>query len=134
MFKNYPHLAILWFAQNRADCTVVFGDQGRSPFRHDTDHPAIFVIGDDTSLSMGPNGFHLPSVIRAIRSCVAFSVISSAAYPQAYAAPAYAAIEFRKNAMIVETRLKYEADWYNLIKKHAPGKPILLATVGGGHA
>lgn len=96
--------------------------------------PTIFVIGDDTDKSVGPDGFHLPSIQRAIRSCAAFSVISCDALTTAYACPAMVAMTLRLNAMIVETQLEHEADWYHLIEKYAPGAPILLATVKGGRA
>lgn len=96
--------------------------------------PTIFVIGDDTDKSVGPDGFHLPSLRRAIRSCAAFSVISCAPLPEAYACPSMTALALSLNAMIVETRLEHEAAWYSLIQRFAPDRPILLATVKGGRA
>ena len=35
------------------------------------------MIGDDMEQAVGPTGFHLPSIRRAIRACDAFAVVSA---------------------------------------------------------
>ena len=125
----HAHLRILYSAIRHGGCGLASVPQGKDKFPAEHDRPAIFLIGDDTDTSLGPDGFHRASLRRAIKSCAAFSVISCEAVPTAYGAVAGAAALLRQNVMIVETRLAHEADWYNLISKLAPGVPILLATV-----
>lgn len=110
--------------------------QAAQPFRlpREPDRPAIVLIGDDTDRADGPNGFHLPSVRRAIRACSAFAVISSAPQPDIYSGIAATAALTRRNVMIVETRLEQELPWLGLIQKLAPKRFIWLGTVEGGRA
>lgn len=128
-----PHIKVLAAAMVHG-VYIVNAIQSKEPFREHEERPTIFLIGDDLGWSVGPDGFHMPSIRRAIRSLVAFSVISCAPLVEAYAMPAAMAVARRDNVMIVETLLDHEADWYNLIQKLAPNKPILLATVKGGRA
>ncbi len=94
---------------------------------------AVVILGDDMDKSMGPEGFHLPSVRRVICACRVFAVVSSAAPCDVYAAMGAAAV-LGRNALIVETRLEHEFQWVSLIQKLAPGRPIIIATVKGGTA
>ncbi|MFG1346124.1 hypothetical protein V5F59_14615 [Xanthobacter autotrophicus DSM 431] len=130
------HLAVLAVAARYGHVDIVNDIQSRKPFglTRDGSIPTIFLIGDDTEKSLGPSGFHRPSLKRAIRASEAFVLISCAPLAEAYAAAAHLAVDLRQHAMIVETRLEHEADWYNLIQNLAPGRPILLATVKGGRA
>lgn len=135
LFKRYPHARILCEAEWYGGCELVCADQVGSSFNGTTRRPKIFLIGDDTSLSMGPGAFHQQSLIAAIRSSAVFCVISCAAVPSVYACMAYSASRYRKDVMIVETRQEHEAAWYNFIEQHEPTKGILLATAeAGGHA
>ncbi len=94
---------------------------------------AVVILGDDMDQSLGPDGFHLPSVRRVIRACRAFAVISSEAPADVYAAMGGIAVSGR-NVLIVETRLGHEFQWVGLIQKLAPGRPLIIATVKGGTA
>ncbi len=96
--------------------------------------PAIIIIGDDFDRAVGPAGFHLPSIRRAIRACTAFAVISCEPLPHVYGVIAITATLTRRNVMLIETRPEQELAWLGLIQKLAPGRPITLATVEGGHA
>ena len=98
-----------------------------------TGRAAVVLIGDDLDRSMGPEGFHLPSVRRVIRACSAFMVVSSAPSADLYAATTAGAVG-GKNVLIVETRPEHEIQWVSLIRKLAPGRPLCLATVRGGNA
>jgi hypothetical protein len=115
---------------------MLFVGQSADPFRipRDAMRSAIVIIGGDFDRAVGPQGFHMPSVRRAIRECNAFAVVSSAAQPLVYASIAFAAAHGRRNAMLIETRLEQELSWVGLIQKLAPGRHIWLATVEGGHA
>ncbi|MEP7452413.1 hypothetical protein [Phyllobacterium sp. SB3] len=133
--ETAEHIRVLALAIRHGGVTLSVIPQGRTPFRDNDKRPTIFLIGDDTGRALGPDGFHMPSIRRAIRQCAGFSVISCAPMVEAYGPPAGAAALLGQNVMIVETRLEHEADWYNLIQRLAPNCPILLSTVKvGGHA
>jgi hypothetical protein len=110
--------------------------QSADPFRipRDPGRPAIVIIGDDYDRAVGPDGFHLPSVRRAIRECSAFAVVSCEPLPVVYAGIAASATITRRNVMLIETRPEKEIPWLALIRKLAPKRLVWLATVEGGHA
>lgn len=112
---------------------MMFVPQVTEPFRLPRDHkrPAIIIIGDDFDCAVGPDGFHLPSIRRAIRACQAFAVVSSAPPPAVYLTVAVGAAALRQSAMLIETRPEQEIQWVSLIQKLAPGRFIQLATVEG---
>lgn len=116
------------------DCGIglVLAPQGAGAFRIPAKlgRPVVIVIGDDLHSAHGPQGFHLPSIRRAIRQCHGFAVISSAGMLPVYAAAAGGAM-MGLNIMIVETRPSHEIQWSNLIRKLAPDCPFLLSTVEG---
>ncbi len=115
---------------------MMFVPQIDEPFRlpREDKCPAIIIIGDDFDRAVGPAGFHLPSIRRAIRACTAFAVISCEPLPHVYGVIAITATLTRRNVMLIETRPEQELAWLGLIQKLAPGRPITLATVEGGHA
>lgn len=128
------HLQFAFAAERAGQCDLGCADQGGRQFSFKERQPKLFVIGDYTSVSMGPAGFQQPSVLKAINCASTFCVVSCAAIPEPYALMTLTAIASRTSVMIVETRLKHEAEWYNFIERLGPTKNILLATVGGGHA
>lgn len=115
---------------------MMFVPQSDAPFRmiKDPGRPAIVMIGDDFDQAVGPEGFHMPSVRRAIRACNAFAVVSSGGQPVVYASIAATAALGRRNVMLIETRPEQEIPWLALVQKLAPRRHIWLATVKGGHA
>lgn len=129
-----PHLRSIVQAVRDDRVGLLIVGQSADPFRIParSDKPAIVLIGDDFHEAIGPNGFHLPSIRRAIRTCSAFSVVSSAPPPDVYEAMASTAAVTRRNVMLIETRPDHEIDWANLIQKLAPRRPLILATVKGG--
>lgn len=115
---------------------MLFVAQDAQPFWIPTEPKrtaAVVILGDDMEQSKGPDGFHMPSVRRAIRACQAFAVISSAPTADVYTSMGAAAVGGR-NAMIVETRLGHEFEWVALIQKLAPRRPLIISTVKGGTA
>lgn len=131
-----PHLRSLLVAVRDHRMGFLFVPQGADPFRipKRTDRPAIVLIGDDFETAQGPGAFHMPSVRRLVRGCDSFAVVSSAPAVELYATMAAAASMTRKSCMLIETRPEQEIQWVHLIQKLAPGRPICLATVKGGHA
>lgn len=131
-----PHLVPILTAVRDCGLAMMFVPQGAEAFRipRGADRPTLTIIGDDFDAAHGPEGFHLPSVRRAIRSSLVFTVVSSAPSVEVYAAAAMAAVLGRLNALLVETRPEQELAWVGLIQKLAPGRPVLLSTVKAGHA
>jgi hypothetical protein len=119
------------------DCGIglLFVQQGACSFRipEATKRPGVYVIADDLDQAMGPQGFHQPSLRRAIRGCVAFTVVAGAATPEVYAAMAAIAVGGGL-AMIVETQPTQEILWVELIQKLAPKRPLIWSTVKAGRA
>jgi hypothetical protein len=130
-----PHLIPILIAVRDHRVGMLSVPQGPQafPFPPSDRRKAVVLLGDDLDTSVGPEGFHMPSVRRLIRACGAFAVISSAADPAVYAALTTAAVA-GKHALIVETRLAHEFQWVALIQKLAPRRPLLISTVKGGHA
>jgi len=131
-----PHLRPIVQAVRDHGVDMMFVSQDAGAFKTiaGRKHPVIFMIGDDFDEAKGPDGFHLASIRRAIRSSQCFALVSSAPQADAYAAMAIAAAGTRRNTLIVETRPEQEIPWLALIQKLAPGRFIWLATVEGGHA
>lgn len=131
-----PHLRPLIEAVRDHSIGMLFAPQGTEAFRIPSDpkRPAVVIIGDDFDSAMGPTGFHMPSIRRAIRACHAFAVISSEPQPAVYAEVAVTAAIARCNVMLIETRPEQEIPWLSLVQKLAPGRFIWLATVQGGRA
>jgi hypothetical protein len=119
------------------DCGIgmLFIGQHAGPFRipRDDKRPGVTILGDDFDQSLGPDGFHHASVRRAIRECSGFAVLGGEATADIYAAVTAGAVAGGR-MLIVETRPFHEIPWLELIQKLAPGRPIIWATVKGGHA
>ncbi|MCC6829559.1 MAG: hypothetical protein IT550_15160 [Novosphingobium sp.] len=129
------HLRPIVLAMRDYGIGFMFVPQVADAFRLPRDkRTTITVLGDDFDQAVGPEGFHMPSVRRAIRSSHAFAVVSSAPPPDVYSAMATTAAATRANVLLVETRPEQEIQWVNLIQKLAPGRFVWLATVEGGHA
>jgi hypothetical protein len=131
-----PHLRPIIETVRDHGVAMLFVGQSPDSFRI-PDHPkqpAIVLIGDDMDRAIGPDGFHMPSVRRAIRACSAFAVVSSAPQTDVYSAIAATAAITRHSTMLIETRPEQELAWVGLIQKLAPRRFIWLATVEGGHA
>ena len=130
-----PHLRPVLLAVRDHRVGMLFVGQGAGAFSIPSNaaRPAVVMIGDDMEQSVGPQGFHMPSIRRAIRACSSFTVVTSVPTAEIYAAGTLGAVAGR-NVMIIETRLAHEFQWVALIQKLAPGRPILLSTVQGGRA
>jgi len=136
-YRHAPaHLRPVIKAVRDHNVDMLFVPQGSSAFRMAPRHPrpVIYIIGDDFDCAHGPEGFHMPSVRRAIRQSLSFAVISSAPQADAYAAMAISAAAARCSTVIVETRPEQEIQWIKLIQKLAPKRFVWLATIEGGHA
>lgn len=130
-----PHLKPIIKAVRDDRVGMLFVAQGDGAFRMPLGaRPAITIIGDDLEEAHGPEGFHLPSIRRAIRASTLFAVISSAPPTEIYEAMAFAVSGTRGNVLIVETRPEQERAWLNLIRKLQPSAFISLATVKGAKA
>ena len=128
-----PHLKPIVRAIRDHNVRMLFVPQDASAFRlpKGGDRGAITIIGDDMLRVDGPEGFHMPSVRRSIRSANWFAVVSCEPIPKVYEAAALLCATTRGNALIVETRPEQEIQWIQLIQKLAPGRPLCIATVEG---
>ncbi|TZG25889.1 hypothetical protein [Sphingomonas montanisoli] len=128
-----PHLRPILAAVRDHRAGMLFVPPGRRAFQLPAGRPAIVMIGDDMDVSKGPDGFHGPSIRRAIKACRAFAVVACEPLAAAYGGVAGVAAT-GGNAMLVETRPEHEMHWIKLILELAPGKPLLVCTVKGGNA
>lgn len=131
-----PHLVPVLKAVRDLGMAFMFVPQVPEPFRipRGATRPTLTVIGDDFDAALGPEGFHRPSLRRAIRTSKAFAVVSSAPTIAAYSSISATAALLGVNTLLVETRPEQEIPWLALIQKLAPRRPIWLSTVEGGHA
>jgi len=131
-----PHLKPIIAAVRDQRCGMFFIGQSDDPFRlpHDPRRPAISIIGDDMERAVGPDGFHLPSVRRLIRASAGFAIVSCEPLPHVYEIMATTAALTRCNVLLIETRPEQEIQWLSLIRKLAPDRRVIFATVEGGHA
>jgi hypothetical protein len=100
----------------------------RAPWHMPTDRPVIVTVGDNMNVTVGPNAFHFPSVRRFARTCHTAFIIATAPVPKLYAAAAAEAAIGRHNVIVVETRLRHEADWVEVLQKANPRIAITLST------
>ncbi len=131
-----PHLRPVLMAVRDLGIALFYVHQDSKAFRMPAEpkRPAMTIIGDDTDRALGPNGFHMPSLRRIIRSSSAFAVVSCEPLAVVYGSVAFATALAGRHSLLIETRPEQELAWMNLIQKHAPGRPIQLATVKGGAA
>jgi hypothetical protein len=131
-----PHLCELLTAVRDNRVAFLFVPQWATTFRIPKQpvRPAIVLIGDDFTSALGPGHFHAASLRRVIRACASFTVVAGSARPEIYGAAADLVVASRKSALLVETRPEHEIQWVQLIQRYAPGRPICLSTVAGGHA
>lgn len=108
--------------------------QNIGAFHAPLDRPFIAVVGDDLHEAHGPAAFSRPSLKRLIRAAKAIAIVASEPIAEAYAGAASVAVMGR-NALIIETRPRWEADWLALVQKVNADAALLLCTVPGeGHA
>lgn len=131
-----PHLIPVLTAVRDLGLAMMFVPQGQDPFRipKTPRKPTMTIVGDDLAKAFGPDAFHMPSIRRVIRESRVFAVVSSAATVEVYGAISATAAAVRVNAVLVETRPEQELAWVALIQKLAPGRPLWLSTIEGGHA
>lgn len=128
-----PHLKPIVRAIRDHNVRMLFVPQTTGAFRlpKGGDRAAITIIGDDFDRADGPEGFHMPSVRRSIRTADWFAVVSSGPQALVYETAAAFSASTRRNVLLVETRPEQEIQWVQLIQKLAPGRPLCLATVEG---
>lgn len=131
-----PHLRPVLGAVRDLGLAVMFVPQATEPFRipRGGDRPTLTIVGDDFDWALGPGAFHMPSLRRIIRAGKAFAIVSSAPVVEVYGTTAVTAAVTGVNAVLIETRPEMEIPWLALVQKLAPGRPVWLSTVEGGHA
>lgn len=126
------HLRPICVAVRDHGACLMLVPQSPEPFsepRSITRTPIVMVL-DDTDRSLGPDGFDLPSIAKAVQASGAFAIIASAATVTPYAT--MAAIASAGGAvMIVETRPEHEREWIALVTMLAPKGKLIVSTVKG---
>ena len=110
--------------------------QRAGPFRppYSKQHPLIALIGDDTDVALGPDGFHKKSLRRLMGSASAGIIVASAPVVGVYETAAFIAGSFRQKVFIIETRPEQEIPWAQFSEDAAPHLSLLISTVYGGSA
>lgn len=130
------HLRPLYLAARDWRVRLATIEQRAGRFDPPTDRPVVILLGDDTSVPLGPAGFHRRSVRRFAARCRLVVVMSCSPLLAGYAAAAACAAGMRRDALIVETQPQFESDWLDLVKGANPGIRVIIGTVrpkGGVH-
>jgi len=88
----------------------------------------VSIVGDDSTVALGPKGFHGKSIKRLLQSAHAIALITCAAQSDIYRCAAIGA-ELGGHFVIVESRTEFEAEWIEVIEPHRSHASILLAIV-----
>jgi len=129
---SYPHLVPIYEAVRDFGCVHAIIPQRSGPFdqpKESVRRPIMLTIGDDIDTSMGPAAFDRRSIKRFVRSCTTAVIVSSEPIVQAYATVAMVAAIYRRNVILVETRLQHETAWLCVLRKMKPDLGVLLSTV-----
>ena len=102
--------------------------QTAEPFRLPENRPVVLVVGDDLDTSLGPDGFHKPSLRRVLRRAAGVAVMAGAPRPEPYALAAEAALTFGATMVLIECREITEGDWNAFVATAAPRVPRLIVT------
>lgn len=131
-----PHLRPILTAVRDFDVGLIFVPQVAEKFRLPRNgvQPLVVLIGDDLDRAVGPEGFHMPSIRRAVRACCHFTVVTASPHPTVYGAAITPTVIGRRHSMLIETRIEHEFAWVEVIQKLAPDKPLVISSVKGGHA
>ena len=123
------HLAPILTAALDDGIAIVVVQQHTGPFALPTERPAVVLIGDDAHVSLGPDVFDTPSIKRLVKHAVGAAIVSCEPLTEAYATVAAWVTAKRRHAFLIETRPAWEQSWLQLIKRHAPKIPLIIATV-----
>lgn len=125
-----PHLhAILEAVRDRH---IRFGHvaQHKGAFAFPPGLPIVLLLGDDYDLAWGPQAFDRPSLARFLRGASSAAIVAGAPARTPYDLAVAGAILSGRDALIVETVERWEADWVSLLREMAPGLPTLVSTPG----
>ncbi len=120
-------LRIMLNAVGDHNIRIVLAQHDPRPF-HDallTDYPYIALIGDDDP-AKGPEGFHLETLKKVIRSVDYALIISGQAKTDLYRFMSLVPSFLRVNSMIVETLPEQEEAWSDLIRNENSNLKLLI--------
>ena len=121
------HLRPIYAAMASAGIGLFLVRQRSEAFDLRYGRPFVALVGDDTDVALGPDGFHRASLERLARLVGGISVIASGVVPDVYATAAGCAV-LGQSGLIVETRPEQEGAWMDLLSRAAPRTPLLLCT------
>jgi hypothetical protein len=85
--------------------------------RHLRGRGAITVVGDDVTISRGPDGFHLASLRKIVGRASAWAVVAARPPVELYRASA-AMAKMGLITVLVETQPQFETAWVDWMTKH----------------
>ncbi len=126
-----PHLKLVWHAVRDHGITFHRVLQYAGPFAIGEARPNFVLLGDDMESAFGPAAFDRESLKRLFAVCAGVVVVSCEALPVLYAAAVSVAVLNRQHTCLIETRLEYETDWIDLVRKVNPTCALGIGTVKG---
>lgn len=126
------HLRTALFQAFRADIPVALVGRGSHSFKPAASSKAFFaLLADDTGVSVGPTGFHQPSLISLLNSADTVIVHAWAVEPLVYSAAVCEAIYLQRNVVVVETRRRHEQEWISLVQGIDRPRLVVTTPIGG---
>ena len=123
------HMAPIFEAVRNYGVASALVLQNAGPFEFPWDRPTIVCIGDDMEHALGPTAFHPESVNVVLDKVSAVAIVACWADPRIYKSAATNAVLLRQHVLIIETRERYEADWFNFVEARCPRIGCLMGLV-----
>jgi hypothetical protein len=123
------HLRPIFRAVRDYGVTLTIALQGQGTLWPPMDQGTILMICDDDSEAKGPTAFHQSALRDFVRTCRLAVIVSCEPLTEVYTIAAITAILTRRNIIVIETNLKYEQAWRDLIETESPDLRLVIATV-----
>jgi hypothetical protein len=123
------HLRPIMRAVRDHGVTLTVTLPGQDTQRPPMDKATILMVCDDVREAKGPTAFHQSAIRDFVRTCRLAVIVSSAPLTEVYTIAAIMAVLTRQNIIVIETNLKYEQAWRDLIETERPDLRLVIATV-----
>ncbi|MCJ2133344.1 hypothetical protein MKK69_04580 [Methylobacterium sp. J-026] len=127
------HLVPMLKAVRDHGMAFVIAAQSRRDFAIPETGPAVIIIGDDMTRSLGPPGFHLRIVRRLLGRAKAVAIMAGAPVDAMYSRMTQEAVTRRAIVVLIETTVTHETEWDTYVREANPAAEMYLAspTVAG---
>jgi hypothetical protein len=123
------HLRPIMRAVRDHGVTLAVALPGQGTQQPPMDKATIFIICDDVCEAEGPAAFHHGTLRDFIRTCRLAVIVSCEPLTEVYTIAAIMAVLTGRNIILIETNLKYEQAWRDLIEAERPDLRVIIATV-----